>query len=284
MMQARVAAAGAAAVAALIAAGCARNPRASLPAAARRPDRATIVHVLNRAGFGPRAGDVERVRQAGLAAYIDRQLHPDLIPDPDLNWRLQALTTKTIDAHEFAVRYYLPMAAARAELSAQRAGRGRAGASLLGLLMPIAAETLPGGDRPPSAIGQAGVLPEEWAFQRGNQQVLQELQAAKLLRAVYSERQLQEVLVDFWFNHFNVFAGKIDDKPVMLEYERDVIRPRVLGKFRDLLGAVAKSQAMLFYLDNWLSRSGRPNENYARELMELHTLGVDGGYSQTDVA
>jgi uncharacterized protein (DUF1800 family) len=113
--------------------------------------------------------------------------------------------------------------------------------------------------------------------------VMVELSEQKLLRAVYSERQLQEVLTDFWFNHFNVDVRKIDDRPVMVEYERDVIRPHVLGRFRDLLGATAKSPAMLFYLDNWLSRDRGLNENYARELMELHTLGVDGGYTQADV-
>jgi uncharacterized protein (DUF1800 family) len=285
-MRARLAAAGVAAMvagAAVGVAGCARNPHSSLPPAARRPDGATIVHVLNRIGFGPRAGDIERVRRAGLAAFVEQQLHPDTISDPDLDWRLQALTTRTTDARAFASRYYLPMVAARADLAAQRAGRLPPGAPLRALLMPIAALTLPGGDKPAAAVGQNGVLPEEWSFERRNQQVLQELQAGKLLRAVYSERQLEEVLVDFWFNHFNVFAGKIEDKPVMLEYERDVVRPHVLGRFRDLLGAVAKSQAMLFYLDNWLSRGGRLNENYARELMELHTLGVDGGYTQQDV-
>src|SRR5919197_160470 len=130
---------------------------------------------------------------------------------------------------------------------------------------------------------------------------------------LYSERQLQEVLTDFWFNHFNVDARKGPDRLMVAEYERESIRPHVLGRFRDLLEATAKSPAMLFYLDNWLSvdpngGAGRPqivdrvrhpsdtgptrvgprrerglNENYARELMELHTLGVDGGYTQTDV-
>ncbi len=147
-----------------------------------------------------------------------------------------------------------------------------------------------------------------------------ELQSAKLLRAVYSDRQLEEVLTDFWFNHFNVFIGKGADRYLVTAYERDVIRPHVLGKFRDLLIATAQSPAMLFYLDNWQSegpnsdaapggiafvegcglmarranaaqqaaanqqkrRSGL-NENYARELMELHTLGVNGGYTQQDV-
>ncbi|HXB22105.1 MAG TPA: DUF1800 domain-containing protein [Candidatus Solibacter sp.] len=131
--------------------------------------------------------------------------------------------------------------------------------------------------------------------------VVSELQQAKVLRAVYSERQMEEVMTDFWFNHFNVFLNKDQDQYFVTTYERDVIRPNALGKFRDLLGAVAKNPAMLFYLDNWLSigpnsqasgvKPGQPpkpgarglNENYGRELMELHTLGVDGGYTQNDV-
>jgi len=152
--------------------------------------------------------------------------------------------------------------------------------------------------------------------------VTEELVQAKLLRAVYSERQLEEVMADFWFNHFNVFVGKGADRLLLNSYEQDVIRPRALGKFEDLLIATAKSPAMLFYLDNWLSvgpnsaqalgiparpvgrysPSGRPypprnprpngnarrrqnglNENYGRELLELHTLSVNGGYSQRDV-
>ena len=159
---------------------------------------------------------------------------------------------------------------------------------------------------------------------RRERQIFAELAEAKLLRAVYSERQLEEVLVDFWFNHFNVFARKGRTEIYVGEYEREAIRPHVLGSFRELLGATAKSPAMLFYLDNWLSadpkaadarndlrrgRMARPgaaarrgrqatpgpsppqqarqprglNENYARELLELHTLGVDGGYTQQDV-
>jgi uncharacterized protein (DUF1800 family) len=146
------------------------------------------------------------------------------------------------------------------------------------------------------------------------QAVLGELAEAKLLRAIYSNRQLDEVMTDFWFNHFNVFIGKGPDRYMVNAYERDVIRPHALGKFKDILAATAKSPAMLFYLDNWQSvgpnselalygpgrfrgrrgRFQRPrpqaknrpsglNENYAREIMELHTLGVDGGYTQKDV-
>ena len=133
--------------------------------------------------------------------------------------------------------------------------------------------------------------------------VTTELQQGKLLRAIYSERQLQEVMTDFWMNHFNVFIGKGIDRYLITSYERDVVRPRALGKFQDLLIDTAQSPAMLWYLDNWQSVGPhspvgegrmrfvqRPNqlprglnENYARELMELHTLGVDGGYTQQDV-
>jgi uncharacterized protein (DUF1800 family) len=146
------------------------------------------------------------------------------------------------------------------------------------------------------------------------QAVLGELAEAKLLRAIYSNRQLDEVMTDFWFNHFNVFNGKGPDRYMISAYEREVIRPHALGKFKDILAATAKSPAMLFYLDNWQSvgpdselalygpqrfagrrgRFARPrpqgknrpsglNENYAREIMELHTLGVEGGYTQKDV-
>ena len=146
--------------------------------------------------------------------------------------------------------------------------------------------------------------------------VIEELSAARIVRATESERQLNEVLVDFWMNHFNVFAGKGLDRVFTTSFERDVIRPRIWGRFEDLLLATAKSPAMLFYLDNAQStadeahRPARPipfrrefavllgmrggagnpnrssgglNENYARELLELHTLGVDGGYTQKDV-
>ena len=124
--------------------------------------------------------------------------------------------------------------------------------------------------------------------------VASELQQAKVVRAIYSERQMQEVMTDFWLNHFNVFQFKNQDVYYTTGYERDVIRPHALGKFYDLLVATAQSPAMLMYLDNWLSigpnsqaagknsQSGL-NENYAREVMELHTLGVDGGYTQADV-
>ncbi|MBI3493133.1 MAG: DUF1800 domain-containing protein [Acidobacteria bacterium] len=255
-------------------------------------DDKAIVHVLNRIGFGPRPGDVERVRAIGLARYIDDQLHPERVPDSAVLARLAPLTTIAMSAGEIAERYERPTMEAR-----QARQRNTANA---------AASNSPD---PPM------VDPVQ---QKANSLVF-ELSEHKVLRAVYSERQLQEVLTDFWFNHFNVDARKGRDRFMVTEYERETIRPHVLGRFRDLLEATAKSPAMLFYLDNWLSadpngphpefrppaivggRLGgamflplpvRPqgpnapmglNENYGRELMELHTLGVDGGYTQKDV-
>ena len=211
-------------------------------------DDRTIAHALNRMAFGARPGDVERVRAMGLDRYIEQQLHPEKISDNEATSRITALTTVRMRSRELAEKFERPAIEARRRAKAQ-------------------------GDeaRGPRMRNQANT-------------VLNELAQQKLLRAIYGERQLQEVLTDFWFNHFNVYARKGPDRFLVTAYERDVIRPRVLGKFRDLLEADAKSPAMLFYLDNWMSnvRKGL-NENYGRELMELHTLGVDGGYTQRDV-
>jgi uncharacterized protein (DUF1800 family) len=211
-------------------------------------DDRTIAHALNRMAFGARPGDVERVRAMGLNRYIEQQLHPEKISDNDATARIAALTTVRMSSRELAEKFERPAIEARRRAKAQ------------------------GDEAPaPRTRNQANA-------------VINELAQQKLVRAIYSERQLQEVLTDFWFNHFNVDARKGPDRFLVTAYERDVIRPRVLGKFRDLLEADAKSPAMLFYLDNWMSnvRKGL-NENYGRELMELHTLGVDGGYTQRDV-
>ena len=268
-----------------------------------RPDDRTIAHVLNRIGFGPTPGDIARVRQTGLEAYIEQQLHPERIADSTLGSRLAALPTLTRSTRALAEDYFLPAQMARLEQQRQRAAGDPAASDRTGR----------------SAVG----IPD--AALRAERVVLIELSQQKILRAAYSERQLEEVMVDFWFNHFNVFAGKGQTRVYLTEYERDAIRPHVLGRFRDLLQATAESPAMLFYLDNWRSaapenavmagsQTARPgrrgfgraggtarlrtmadlpprvrnrarglNENYARELMELHTLGVDGGYTQTDV-
>ena len=264
----------------------------SRPAATRGPvdsagDKAgdkARVHVLNRIAFGPRSGDVERVRAIGIDRYIDQQLHPESVADPGIAARLSDLASIGMNSREIAREYELP------QLEARRQRKQSAGT-----------EASPSPLRPQGAVG--GEPPKPDPLQQKANGVVVELAQQKVLRAIYSERQLQEVLTDFWFNHFNVDARKGRDRFLLTEYERETIRPHVLGKFRDLLEATAKSPAMLFYLDNWLSageaQPGTPsptpgapqgkkapkglNENYGRELMELHTLGVDGGYTQKDV-
>jgi uncharacterized protein (DUF1800 family) len=266
-------------------------------------DARTTSHVLNRVAFGPRPGDIERVQAIGINRYVDEQLHPERISDSAMAPRLSGLPTITMSSREIAEKFEQPLVEARRE----RAANGRQNGQ---------PNTQPNGDAAPA-------MPDP--VQQRAQSVVFELSEQKMLRAIYSERQLQEVLTDFWFNHFNVDARKGQDRFLLTEYERETIRPRVLGKFRDLLEATAKSPAMLFYLDNWMSTDpagphpvngaarGRIargpfgpvyippaprgpqqnqnqnqqrrglNENYGRELMELHTLGVEGGYTQKDV-
>jgi uncharacterized protein (DUF1800 family) len=278
------------AISAVVLAAATAISAVSLTGATLPNDDQTITHVLNRVAFGPRAGDIDRVRALGLERYIDEQLHPDRLPDAGMAARLAHFETIGMSSREIAEKIERPFVEARRDQK-QNA----------------------------DAAGDAPKAPNPLQ-QRANSVVV-ELGEQKILRAVYSERQLQEVLTDFWFNHFNVDARKGRDRFLLTEYERETIRPRVLGRFRDLLGATAKSPAMLFYLDNWMSadpngphpvastarvqrgpfgrrfampRPARPapqgknarrglNENYARELMELHTLGVDGGYTQQDV-
>jgi uncharacterized protein (DUF1800 family) len=226
-------------------------------AAPLSPDQ-QAVHILNRLGYGPRPGDVERVKQMGVQRYIDSQLRPESIPYPrELADRLKGLETANRTAGESVAEFNELRKEVRNEEEGARQKR-------------------------------------RMALARMNRETAE----ARLLRAIDSPRQLEEVMVDFWFNHFNVFAGKGIDRALIASYERDAIRPYALGSFRDLLGATAKHPAMLFYLDNYVSTSNEfgaeqakkgakgprgLNENYARELMELHTLGVDAGYTQKDV-
>jgi uncharacterized protein (DUF1800 family) len=237
---------------------------ASPPLAAKTPaaERQRAVHTLNRLAFGPAPGDVDRVLAIGVDRYINEQLYPEKIADTAVAAKIAAYPALQLSDRALIEKYVAPLMKAR---QARRKG-----------------EEMP--ERP---------------MQRPNLVAL-ELTAARLDRAIASNRQLNEVMVDFWMNHFNVFAGKGLDRVLIVGYERDTIRPHVWGSFEDLLLATAKSPAMLFYLDNARSiappearattarrgatrNQGGLNENYARELLELHTLGVDGGYTQKDV-
>ncbi|WP_395848574.1 DUF1800 domain-containing protein [Cystobacter fuscus] len=245
-------------------AGCAR--RLTWPATKWSEEKRAL-HVLRRLAFGPSPRDWEEVRRVGATSWVERQLWPEHIPDGDLERQLAALPTVRLSMAEAMERYPSLNEHARQ--------------------LGIRLETQEDRARLTEMLGR-DVLPDR---------VDQELRTQKLLRAVDSQRQLQEVLVDFWFNHFNVSAEKGPVRWMVTSFERDALRPHVFGRFRDLLAATAHHPAMLYYLDNWRSASDSPvpgkgggkkastglNENYARELLELHTLGVDGGYSQQDV-
>ena len=216
------------------------------------PQEKRALHALNRMAFGPRPGDLERVNQIGVERYIREQLDPESIPvPPELTRRVNALATLRMTPVESFVTFQLPVQQAKGDKDAQKELRQR------------------------------------------SRVILQEAVVGRLMRAIYGPRQLQEVMTAFWFNHFNVFAGKGLCRLWVGAYEHEAIRPHTMGRFRTLLGATAKHPAMLFYLDNWqnsapnsFARRGKfqgINENYAREVMELHTLGVNGGYSQADV-
>ena len=256
-----------------------------------------IIHVLNRLGFGARPGDVARVKSLGLENYINQQLNPEKISDAVAENKVKELGVLTMSAAELYEKFPRP-----GRLLRQLQARG-----MLNADSPDQKELDPRNEKYRKLLQE---YYQENGLQRP-QRIVAELQASRILRAVYSERQLQEVMVDFWTNHFNVFAGKGADRWLLPAYDRDTIRPNALGKFSELLTATAQSPAMLFYLDNFQSVSPnananrgnarrrlmnqempaqqlqRPrrgiNENYARELMELHTLGVDGGYTQKDV-
>ena len=308
-----------------------------------------ILHVLNRLGFGARPDDLERVRAMGLEAYVNQQLSPEKITDTVSEAKVKHLSVLNMTTAELYEKYPQPGALLRQlerrgelpdGLAAARNNRTVAGASnakraetkVQETAMPDAAMDKPDADIP-NPDGNPRDNPNyrqalrEYYQQNGlqlPQRITGELQASRILRAVYSERQLQEVMVDFWTNHFNVFAGKGADRWLLVSYDRDTIRPNAMGRFSELLHATAQSPAMLFYLDNFQSVSPKAaaaiaspnqrrnrypntaspqptgaaaselqanaqrrrrgiNENYARELMELHTIGVDGGYTQKDV-
>lgn len=317
----------------------------------KKPGRLTedqrIIHVLNRLGFGARPGDLERVKAMGLETYINQQLNPEKIADSLVENKVSSLSSLNMTTAQLYEKYPQPGQLLRqlqargvlpSDLADARESRAKENKKSDASVTP--GEMTPSSTDKPASSPPAAVNPQDdpkyrqairdYYLKNGLEQpqrIIAELQASRILRAVYSQRQLQEVMVDFWSNHFNVFAGKGADRWLLPAYDRDTIRPNALGKFSTLLEATAKSPAMLFYLDNFqsvspnanrgnparsrgglgalLGRGGnrppqqppaagapqRPatqarrgiNENYARELMELHTLGVDGGYTQKDV-
>ena len=332
----------------------------SLPITELSADEA-VYHALNRLAYGPRPGDVDRIKQMGLAKWIDQQLNPGSINDSAVEARLNNYPTLGMTTTQLIAQYPNPQQAAKQaglskqEFKAQQVTQKQADAAITAMAneipdqdkgastndsskstmiastdvpspMKLNPPTPGAGRKDPLSVDPNAVPRAISDDSKRPQRVVEELSMAKVTRAIYSERQLQQVMDDFWFNHFNVFANKGEVKWYLTSYERDVIQPHALGKFKDLVTATAKSPAMLFYLDNFLSADPRAaqrqaqqramrqmnrrpygwggppprmpnpaaqqkskkqerglNENYGRELMELHTLGVDGGYTQKDV-
>jgi uncharacterized protein (DUF1800 family) len=305
--------------------------KGKLPITELTEDQA-VLHALNRLAYGPRPGDLERIKQMGLEKWIDEQLHPERIDDSEAEARLGEFPVLRMSSQRLLDDYPTAQMLARREGISREQARQQPG------------ERAPQAMQAPDGQGMADPATMQLERLRGPQQILAQMAMAKLLRAVYSRRQLDEVMSNFWFNHFNVYAAKGADLWLLPAYEREAIRPHAMGKFEDLVEATAKSPAMLFYLDNWMSadpnapqqvgrqfgmgrrglrgflacgrlaaqpnlfsalncewRMAPPqakagaaqaaqkkkerglNENYGRELMELHTIGVNGGYTQADV-
>ena len=312
-----------------------------------------ILHVLNRLGFGARPGDVERVKAMGLNKYIEQQLNPFSISDTLADAKIKNLDVLNLSNEEIFAKYPTPAAVLQAvakengldkgdvaQLKAKNKKNAAAddGKAMMTEQQSNTDNTQLNEDEKQKIQQEVAELYKQNNYGRP-QQITQQLNASRIMRAVYSERQLQEQMVDFWSNHFNVYANKAAVRWFLPEYDRDVIRPNALGNFKDLLLATAKSPAMLYYLDNFQSvspnmqannanrnrqmqnalsnpqrrerikdrlglsdaeldarvKQGQQrqnqakkqkrgiNENYAREIMELHTLGVDGGYTQKDI-
>jgi uncharacterized protein (DUF1800 family) len=298
--------------------------KGNLPITELTEDQA-ITHALNRLAYGPRPGDIDHIRQIGLEKWIDEQLHPDSIDDAALDQRLEKYSTIKMTSEQLLAAYPPPAQAAKQQgITKEDYQQQMAQKRQQAVSEARSDQSMSGAD--------ANVNNGELALAKiqGPNRIVTELSMAKMDRAIYSNRQLEAVMEDFWFNHFNVFANKGDDRWLLTPYVRDTIRPRTMGKFSDLLLATAKSPAMLFFLDNWLSvdpaafaqaqrqnemrraryggifmpmpdmtptpgAAGQQqqaaaknqdrglNENYGREVMELHTIGVDAGYTQTDV-
>lgn len=295
--------------------------KGKLPVTQLTEDEA-ILHALDRLAYGPRPGDVERIRKMGLEKWIDQQLNYDSIDNSVLNDKLAEFKTLKMSSEQLLNKYPPPNQAAKRQGLTPEEVRQQNQQDM---------------QAKRQEMRQQGIDPSMIQFETmpGPQRIQAELDLATIDRAIYSNRQLYEVMSNFWFNHFNVNVTKGADRWLLTDYVERTIRPNAMGKFENLLDATAKSPAMLFYLDNWLSAdpiafqhmqqelalrrqrfqglfmgmempaprqfpqagrfpNGQPqgppqkqerglNENYGREVMELHTVGVNGGYTQADV-
>src|SRR5262245_44710714 len=277
-------------------------------AAKKLTEEQKVAHLLDRVTFGARPDDIERVMKLGWEKYLEEQLHPDRISDQVVEQRLQNIESIHLSGAELAKNYPPPQVLQQvlkergielpgqnqnavqatkkdAKQSFKQLGREaeRKKDDQMDDQAPARPPDNPQADNPRPGVNDADKRRE--AYQalremgyRPQQEVVQESQQAKILRAVYSERQLQEVMTDFWFNHFNVYVQKGPDRILTASYERDAIRPNVFGKFEDLLKATAEHPAMLFYLDNWMSASPNAKMPDRDELRRMRRERRFGGF------
>ena len=305
----------------------------------RLTENQKILHTLNRLGFGAKSGDLEMVRSMGLKKYIEQQLNPNSMADSKTYAKLKNFEILEMESSEIFAKYPNPGALLRMLQGNRRNNTRNAQNRRNNQAMMANDEKSQQQQRSERRERRRKLLDiyQKYDLKPANQ-IMTQVQSSRILRATYSERQLQEVMVDFWSNHFNVYSRKAATRWYIPSYERDVIRKNALGNFKDLVIGTAKHPAMLFYLDNFQSVAPRSNnnrnsrrlrrlfqngklkprvrqrwkqqglsdeqidqrvkqikrgenrrnqrginENYARELMELHTLGVDGGYTQQDI-
>lgn len=298
-----------------------------------------ILHVLNRLGFGAKSGDVAMVKSMGLKQYIEQQLNPQSIAGTAVAAKLENFEILKMGATEIFAKYPNPGALLRRLERNEQNGRNSTARSRQNNQAMMMDGN--GSEQAQQAARRKRRQKLREFYQKYDlkpaNQIMMQVQSSRILRATYSKNQLEEVMVDFWSNHFNVYSRKGTTRWYIPGYERDVIRKHALGNFKDLVVGTAKHPAMLFYLDNFQSvaprsnnaqdkrrlarlmkngklnprvrerlkrqglsdeqieqrirrikqggnrRNGGINENYARELMELHTLGVDGGYTLQDI-
>src|SRR5579864_2692535 len=258
-----------------------------------------ILHALNRLTYGPRPGDLEGVRQFGLAKWIDQQLNSDSINDSAMQARLEKYPTLHMSSAKLYSEFPQPQQAAKREgvsveeyRKEQQAKQQQATQQMMAMENAEQKDGLADGaaeDGGMDAGGKSKITkqgynggdpnrsPLEFYQQlKTPQRIVVELSMAKIDRAIYSERQLYEEMAAFWFNHFNIFAGKGADRWMLTAYERDTIRPHAMGKFEDLVIATAKSPAMMFYLDNWLNTDPAAEQRIAQQRRGRGGFGFGG--------
>ena len=241
-------------------------PAAPLPGPKSLTEDQKIMHVLNRLGFGARPGDVEKVKVMGIQKYIARQLDPASIDDRAADAKVRDLEVFNMSTAEVFAKYPNPGALLR-QLEGGR--RGQAAKADDGKGAQPSEPATPTADEQRARRQKLQQLYKKYDL-RPAAQLVPQIAANRVLRAVYSERQLQEVMVDFWQNHFNVFAGKAAVRWYIPSYERDVLRKNALGNFKDLLIGTAQHPAMLFFLDNYQSvaQNGQSTANRPNALAE----------------